>query len=217
MVLIQHTTLLKECTEIIAKPLYLIFSNSVQSGVVPADWKLANISPIHKKDSRATASDYRAVCLTCLVSILMESIIGDAMVQHLLENDLCTTEQHGFTNGRSYFTNLLETFESWTEDVAKGYCGDVILLDFQNAFDKVPKTRLLQKLSAYRIKDKLLCWIADFLSDRHLRIMVRGEYSEGVDLISGFPQLSVLGHILFLIYVNDIPEIVNCSITNVCR
>ena len=89
-------------------PLYLIFSKSLQSGVVPTDWKLANISPIQKKGSRAMARNYRPVSLTCLASKLIESISRDAMVQHLLENDLCATEQHGFTNGRSCLTNLLE-------------------------------------------------------------------------------------------------------------
>ena len=179
---------------------------------MPVDWKLANVSPIHKKGSRVMASNYTPVSLTCLASKLMGSIIRDAMVQHLLESDLCTTAQHGFTNGRSCLTNLLETFESWTEDVDKGYSVDVIFLDFQKAFDKVPKKRLLQKFSAYGIEGKLLCWIEDFLSDRRMRIMVRGEYSEWVDVISGVPQGSVLGPILFLIYVNGIPEMVNCSI-----
>ena len=77
------------CAEIIAIPLYLIFSKSLESGVVPADWKLANVSPIHKKGSCAMASHYRPVSLTCLASKIMEYIIWDAMVQHLLENDLC--------------------------------------------------------------------------------------------------------------------------------
>ena len=89
---------------------------------------------------------------------------------------------------------------------------EVTFLDFQKAFDKVPRTRLLQKLSPYEIEGKVLRWIADFLTDRKMRIMVRGEYSEYVDVISGVPEGSILGPILFLIYVNDIPEIVNCSI-----
>ena len=88
----------------------------------------------------------------------------------------------------------------------------IYFLGFQKAFDKVPKPRLLQKLSAYGIEGKVLCWIADFLSYRRMRIMVRAEYSEWVDVISGVPQGSVLGPILFLIYVNNIPEMVNCRI-----
>ena len=136
-----HPKLLKECAEIIAKPMYLIFSKSLESGVVPTDWKLANISPIHKKGSRTLASKYRPVSLTCLTSKLMESIIRDAMVQHLLENDLCrpTTQQHDFTNGRSCLTNLLETFESWTEDVDKGYSVDVTFWIFKKPLIKCRK------------------------------------------------------------------------------
>ena len=84
-----HPKLLKERAEIIAIPLNRIFSKSLQSGVVPADWKLANVSPIHKKGSRAMASNYRSGSLTCLASKIMESIIRDAMVKHLFENDLC--------------------------------------------------------------------------------------------------------------------------------
>ena len=99
----------------------------------------------------------------------------------------------------------------WIKDT--GYSVDVIFWIFKKLLIKcMPKTRLLQKLSACGIEGKLLCWIADFLSDRKMRIMVRGEYSEWVDVISGVPQGSVLGPIRFLIYVNDIPETVNCSI-----
>ena len=96
---------------------------------------------------------------------------------------------------------MLETFESWTEDEDQGDGVDVILLDFQKAFDQVPKKRSLQKLSAYGIQGKILEWIADFLSDKKMRIMVRSEYSEWFDIISGVPQGSVLGTNLFLNYV----------------
>ena len=158
------------------------------------------------------AGKYRPMSLTCLASKLMESCVKDAMLKPLLKNNLNTPDQHGFTTGRSCLTNVLETIESWTEDVDQEDSVDVILLDFQKAFDTVPKKRLLQKLSAYGIRGKVLEWIADFLSDRKMRIMVRSEYSEWFNVISGVPQVSVLGPILFLIYVNDIPETVNSNV-----
>ena len=82
---------------------------------------------------------------------MIESCVKNAMLKHLLKNNLNNPDQHGFTKGRSCLTNLLETIESWTEDVNQGDSVDVILLDFQKAFDKVPKKRLLQKLYAYGI------------------------------------------------------------------
>ena len=111
-----HPKILKDCAETLAKPLSLIFTESLSSGVVLLDWKLANISPIYKKGSQSMAGNYRPVNLTCLTSKLMESCVKDAMLKHLLENNLNTPDQHGFTKGCSCLTNLLETFESWTED-----------------------------------------------------------------------------------------------------
>ena len=78
------------------------------------------------------------------------------MLKHLLKNNLNTPDQHGFTKGRSYLTHFLDTFESWTEDLDEGHSVDVILLDFQKAFDKVPKKRLLQELPAYGLRGKVL-------------------------------------------------------------
>ena len=137
------------------------------------------------------AGNYRPVSLTCLASKLMESCVKDAMLNHLLENNLNTPDQHGFTKGRSCLTNVLETFESWTEDVDQGHIVDVILLDFQKAFDKVPRKRLLQKLSTYGIRGEVLEWTADFLSDIKMRI-IGSEYSKSFDVISGVPQGSGL-------------------------
>ena len=138
---------MKDCAETLAKPLFLIFTELLSSGIILLDWKLGNIYPIYNKGSQYMASNHRPVSLTCIASKLMESCVKDAMLKHLLENNLNTPDQHCFTKGHSCLTHLLETFESWTEDVDQGHSVDVILLDFQ----KVPKKRLLQKLSAYGI------------------------------------------------------------------
>ena len=104
-----HPKILKDCAETLAKPLFLIFTESLSSGLVPLDWKLANISTIYKKGSQSMASNYRLASLICLASKLKKSCVKDAMLKHLLENNLNTPDQHGFTKGRSCLTNLLET------------------------------------------------------------------------------------------------------------
>ena len=108
---------MKDCADNLAKPFFIIFTESLSSGVIPLDWKLANISPIYKKGSRSMAGKHRPVSLTCVASKLMESFVKDAMLKHLLENNLNTPDQHGFTKGHSCLTHLLETIASWTEDV----------------------------------------------------------------------------------------------------
>ena len=130
---------------------------------------------------QSKASNYRLVSLTCLASKLMESCVRDAMLKHLLENILNTPDQHSFIKGR-FFRNI----EKLTEDVDQEH-SVVIFLDFQKAFDKVPKKRL-QKLSAYGIQGKYLDWIADFLSDRKILITVRSAYSEWFMSTAGFPK-----------------------------
>ena len=149
-----HNTCAVHCVETLAKPLFIIFTESVSSGVVPLDCKLVNISPIYKKGSRSMVGNNRPMGLTCLASKLMGSCVKDAMLKHLLQNNLNTPNQLGFTKGHSFLTNVLETFESCTEDVDQGHSVDIILLDFQKAVDIVPKKRLLQKLSAYGIRGK---------------------------------------------------------------
>ena len=124
--------------EVIYKPLTKIMQQSLDTGVVPTDWKIANVIPIHKKGDKTKPGNYRPISLTSIICKLMETIIRSKMENYLYGNNILGDSQHGFRKGRSCLTNLLDFFEDATlkMDNCKAY--DMVYLDFQKAFDKVP-------------------------------------------------------------------------------
>ena len=205
--------ILKEAKNEIVKPLSILFNKSLLTGNVPCEWKLANVTPIFKKGSKSQPGNYRPISLTSVAGKLMESIIRDKIVKFLEENDIIKDSQHGFRNKRSCLSNLLDFYNSVFKMYDNTRAVDVVYLDFQKAFDKVPHKRLISKVKAHGITGHLSNWIENWLSNRKQRVVINGNSSDWTSVNSGVPQGSVLGPILFLIYINDIDEGITCRIS----
>ena len=197
---------LKNCKNSLAKPLFIIWRTSLDTGEIPQQMKTANIVPIHKGGSRGVPANYRPVALTSHLVKLFEKVIRNSMVSFMEEHGLFNATQHGFRVGRSCLSQLIAHFDNIIHLLETGQNVDVIYLDFAKAFDKVDFLVTLRKLEEMGITGKLGCWIHAFLTNRTQSVIVNGCKSQPKPVKSGVPQGSVLGPLLFLVLLGDIDQ-----------
>ena len=204
---------LKKCIKSLSQVLNIIWTKSMNSGHIPSKYLEQTIIPIFKKGSKADPANYRPVSLTSHIIKIFERVIRSKLIKYIEDNKIISKHQHGFCSGKSCLTQLLNHFEGLINILENDANADVLYLDFAKAFDKVDHTILLQKLKSIGIDGKVNHWLQSFLSNRQQFVLVNGVKSRPEDVKSGVPQGTVLGPLLFIIYINDITEeIKHCSI-----
>ena len=184
-----------------------LFNISVRLGEIPDEWKVARVSPIPKSGKSSDPANYRPISLLSILSKLLEKHMRGLLIHHLQSFCPVSAQQWGFTQGKSTIGALLAATDHWHNLLDSGLEICTIFFDYSKAFDTVPHRCLLQKLESVNVHPLILRWITHYLYRRSQYVCVGGSSSDLQPVLSGVPQGSVLGPILFIFYINDIMSI----------
>ena len=204
--------MIKEAAYILSYPLHILFNISLAACTYPSTWKTANVTPVFKKDDPSILSNYRPISLLSIVGKLMERCVYKYVYNYLTDNSLLTPFQSGFRSGDSTINQLASISNDIVSALDKGKEVRMVFCDISKAFDRVWHRGLLSKLKSFGITGNLLSWFSDYLHNRCQRVVINGKQSDLVFISAGVPQGSILGPLLFLIYINDIVNDINCTI-----